>query len=285
MFKTAPEEAENQVSDTDENLGDFLKNARLSQGLNLASIADETRINCKSLIALEENSRTGLPADVFSRGFVKIYAAYLKLDPQEAIRLYEKQWGAPGTFADPFTPPKPSIDLAPGIILTLVLVALFFAIRIYYPGPQEDTAPATMDSPVAGKNEISPVPLPAAPAANPSPAATNGGEPVAEPNRPPMDEPEATPTDTSNQPQAEEPVITPPYEIKLQFTERTKIKLSLDGRKAIEKTFPTGSSQTWQAKKEFDLTLDQTNGVTLTINGAPVAIKAEAGQPVTIHRP
>ncbi len=281
MFNTpAPEEAEEHVADYNENLGDFLKDARLSQGLNIATVASETRVNVKSLIALEENSRDGLSADVFNRGFVKIYAAYLKLDPQKAIRLYEKQWGST-MLTNPFAgPAKPRLGLGPGIVLSLLLAALFLVVRIYYPGGQDVT------SPVAHSDEPGPAPPPAAAPTSNSPSAVPGSaETTTEPVHPPMDEAEISPAATGSQTQREPSLPTPPYDITLHSTEATTITLSLDGRQAVEQTLQAGGNQAWQATKEFALTLDRANGVTLTINGALVDIKAEAGQPVTIHRP
>jgi len=286
---TSHSETEGQASEREGTLGSFLKTARESQGLTLATISQETRINTKSLIALEGNNRADLPADVFSRGFVKLYAAYLKLDILEALRLYEKQWGTNGSFSHPIALQKSSSSLAwPGIIMSLLLIALFFGGRIYYPGQSDDSGSRPMpDSLGKGSNELSSPP--SSPgvdgnkdAAN-SPAAAPQETKTTEESVPPtINQAAAVPTDTSSQNQVTQ---TPPYEIRLQSTKKTKIKLTLDGQSVIEKNLRPGSSQAWQAAKAFDLTVDSTAGINLTVNGTTIPITSDAGQTVTIHRP
>ena len=79
------------LSRSDETLGSFLKRHRLSQGKDLDEIAKETRIHASSLRAIEEDNPKALPAEVFTRGFVKNYAQYLGLDPNEALAWYIEQ--------------------------------------------------------------------------------------------------------------------------------------------------------------------------------------------------
>lgn len=127
--------------DKPETLGSFLRQARLDQGLDLTAIAEETRIARKNLIAIEEDNRLGLPADVFGRGFVRLYAVYLKLDPQEALRRYDRQWGASTPFATT-TIPSARAEAAPcltwsGLGIIIVLFALVIGGRIFSPSPVE----------------------------------------------------------------------------------------------------------------------------------------------------
>jgi len=79
------------LSRSDETLGSFLKRHRLSQGKDLEEIAKKTRIHASSLRAIEEDNPKALPAEVFTRGFVKNYAQYLGLDPNEALAWYIEQ--------------------------------------------------------------------------------------------------------------------------------------------------------------------------------------------------
>lgn len=137
---TVPTETKNQAAAFEETLGVFLRTARLNQGLELSTIAAETKIAIQNLIALEEDNRPALPADVFVRGFVKLYAAHLGLDPQEAIRRFEGQWG-PGHYlpaADPLAPPRPdpaSAWMWVGVVI-LLGIALVLGIRYYLLGNQ-----------------------------------------------------------------------------------------------------------------------------------------------------
>lgn len=285
------EEAKEPPPPSAETLGAYLKSARLSQGLDLDAIADETRIISKCLAALEENNRADLPPDVFSRGFVKIYAAQLKLDPLEALRLYEKQWGAEGPCPENLrSSVTPARLVRPGIAVSLLIIALFFAVRVYYPGDgsplgQQDDLPSKpsatntppTDAPTSTSEQPAPRDLTASPAASAEKTAVEPApETVGQAEPPPADT--ATPSPTG-------PAALPPYEIRLLASRQTAIKLSLDGGEPVETMLPPGDSQTWQASTGFDLTLNSADEAKLTINGAEVPINTEAGPTVTIHRP
>jgi len=79
------------LSRSEETIGSFLKRHRQSQGKDLDEIAEKTRIHASTLRAIEEGNPKALPAEVFTRGFIKNYARYLGLDPDEALALYIKQ--------------------------------------------------------------------------------------------------------------------------------------------------------------------------------------------------
>lgn len=79
------------LSRSDETLGSFLKRHRQKQGKDLEEIAEKTRIHASTLRAIEEDNPKALPAEVFARGFVKNYAQYLGLDPNEALAWYIEQ--------------------------------------------------------------------------------------------------------------------------------------------------------------------------------------------------
>ena len=79
------------LSRSDETLGGFLKRHRISQGKDLDEAAQKTRIHASTLRAIEEDNPKALPAEVFARGFIKNYAQYLGLDPNEALTWYIEQ--------------------------------------------------------------------------------------------------------------------------------------------------------------------------------------------------
>lgn len=276
----ATDETKSHAQHEEETLGSYFKTARQSQGLELSEISQATRINHKNLIALEENNRADLPADVFNRGFVKLYASYLKLDPQEALRLYEKQWAAQNPISTTFSPPKISPSLArPSILISLLLIAIVLGIRLYYPGqaaPPSVLLPASVNQPTDG-NETTP------PSASPpSVAAEEESQTIAPSTTTTPEELEPVEAESSSLIAAISP---PPYEIELQSLQTTIIEIALDGQKAIKKTLQPGGKQIWQAAKTFDLTIDSTSEITLTVNGSIVPIPTETGQSVTIHRP
>ncbi|MFH7320696.1 helix-turn-helix domain-containing protein [Desulfurivibrio sp. D14AmB] len=78
-------------------LSEKLRRARSAKGVSLEEAAAATRIHLSSLEALEGKPTRHLPAPVFTRGFVRIYANYLGLDPDQALRLHIEEQGLPTT--------------------------------------------------------------------------------------------------------------------------------------------------------------------------------------------
>lgn len=66
-------------------IGDRLRHARTARHLTLADVERDTRISRRYLEALEDERFDVLPAPVYARGFMRSYAAYLQLDPTEAV--------------------------------------------------------------------------------------------------------------------------------------------------------------------------------------------------------
>jgi curved DNA-binding protein CbpA len=68
--------------------GKILKQIRERMGLDLETIAQETRINMKILESIEDETPDKLPPLVYLKGFLKGYAQSLGLDPQKVIEGY-----------------------------------------------------------------------------------------------------------------------------------------------------------------------------------------------------
>ena len=67
----------------------FSKEAREKQGLSINDVATATKINPGVLKALEEGRLDDLPPRTFTRGFVRSYAQYLKIDPSPVIKAFD----------------------------------------------------------------------------------------------------------------------------------------------------------------------------------------------------
>src|ERR1700733_7538256 len=65
------------------SVGKTLKRARLEQGLDLCTVAAQTKISTKYLEAIESDDRKILPSGFFYKSFVEQYAKSLSLDTQE----------------------------------------------------------------------------------------------------------------------------------------------------------------------------------------------------------
>ena len=72
-------------------VGEMLRSAREARGISLPEAERETKIRQKYISALEDDNPTLLPGPTYARGFLRNYAAYLDLDANELINLYEEQ--------------------------------------------------------------------------------------------------------------------------------------------------------------------------------------------------
>jgi len=128
------------------DLGQLLQEAREQKGVSLEQVEEATRIRQKFLKALEEGNYTALPAEAYVKGFLRNYALYLGLDPEEVLALYEGRdvdgKAAPSKpgFFEPMdislaAPSWLTPDLVIGALLIVVLLAFGSWAAWHYLGP------------------------------------------------------------------------------------------------------------------------------------------------------
>lgn len=76
--------------------GQALAAKRAERGLSIEQVAASTRIRAEHLRALEADDLAQLPAPVYARGYLRTYATYLGLDPDELLRTLPSRAVAPG---------------------------------------------------------------------------------------------------------------------------------------------------------------------------------------------
>jgi len=72
-----------------ESIGDKLRETREELKLSLKDVASETQINPSYIEALETEDFERFPAEAYLIGFLKSYASFLKLDPEEIVQAYK----------------------------------------------------------------------------------------------------------------------------------------------------------------------------------------------------
>src|SRR5688500_8929729 len=84
------------------DFGGKLRQARERRGISLRQIAASTKISVAALEALERNDVSKLPGGIFSRSFVRSYAAEVGLDPEETVNEFlERFQGEPAPERGP----------------------------------------------------------------------------------------------------------------------------------------------------------------------------------------
>ncbi len=121
-------------------MGERLRAARIDQALTIEEVEATTRINRIYLEALEEGEYEALPAPVYARGFMRSYARFLSLDPEEAVAAVPRDLPRPQGLeplpglrrtasSTPLRPGLPAINLpvlgAAGAVLVVLVLAVF----------------------------------------------------------------------------------------------------------------------------------------------------------------
>lgn len=113
-------------------LGEVLRAAREAKGADLSRVERETKIRERYLSALERGEYRELPGSVYTRGFLRNYAAYLELDAEYLIDLYRLETRAAGAERPTLpSPPRPmsvrrrrTFIVTPGAIAAAILTVL-----------------------------------------------------------------------------------------------------------------------------------------------------------------
>jgi cytoskeletal protein RodZ len=128
------------MSRSDDDFGARMRHAREQRGVSLRQIADSTKISVSALEALERNDISRLPGGIFSRAFVRSYAAEIGVDPEQTVRDFLSQFphdsvtaGSPHVLVDEGHTERRRLNPRAVMILgTLVLVAaaiIFWTLR------------------------------------------------------------------------------------------------------------------------------------------------------------
>lgn len=134
----------------DLSIGKNLKYEREKQGILLADASRELKVPEKSLRAIEEEDWAKLPALVYARGFLRLYADYLGLDGEAVAREYETIYRSQEKLKEHSLTPKqlrhfrrtlpvltPRMTAFAGICLAVLLALgyLFFEVRGFTRAP------------------------------------------------------------------------------------------------------------------------------------------------------
>jgi cytoskeleton protein RodZ len=73
--------------------GQILKENRERKGVSISEVALATKINNRTIMAIEDGDSEKLPPKTFLRGFVRAYATYLGLDVESVLNTFYEEMG------------------------------------------------------------------------------------------------------------------------------------------------------------------------------------------------
>jgi cytoskeleton protein RodZ len=293
------------------DLGRLLRETRTAKEFTLPEVEAATRIRQKYLEALETGDYTVLPQGATTRGFLRNYARFLDVDPEEALRVFAAESGNNSeTLPLDKTVQNRLIDYRPleeelnnegtsngwwrwamAALVVLVLGAggwgffggRFGNIKFDWSflsafGPQRSAAVATATvttSPraaIAQGNQASPT-APAAPAgAATRPAPTSDLLPYPTPTLPPTATPTALPPTATAIP------VTTSISMTMKITQRSWVLVTADGKQVDQGVFEPGTERGWDAQQTLSIRTGNAAGIDLTLNGQAIGAMGGVGQ-------
>lgn len=127
--------AERDIADPGPSLPDRLSAARERKGVDLVRAERDTKIRVRYLSALERGEYRDLPGAVYTKGFLRNYAIYLGLDPEDVLRQWRRERGEQTAPEPVVVPPRPleepsrPLNFSPSVVVAALLTAgviLFF---------------------------------------------------------------------------------------------------------------------------------------------------------------
>jgi cytoskeletal protein RodZ len=228
-------------------IGEKLKKRREELGIDLKEVANTLRIHYEYLKWIENNDLEKLPAEVYTRGYIREYARFLNVDPDPLLDEHAKSKAEPEEEI-PAVPPAPikrnfdiprSAIIAGVIVIAIILVAIGFFLggSVSSPGPANEP-----DSAAAVKT-------------NPLPAAA---------------------VSVKENAQAR-------YVLKVIADETSWLRVQTGEGKSEEVLMQPGETKEWTSQNGFDIKLGNAGGVKLIFNGKDLGILGEKGRVVRLR--
>ena len=251
------------------SIGETLRRERIRQGLELQQLSHSTKIGTRMLQAVEQDDFSKLPGGVFTRSFIKQYAAALGLEP---AALDEQLKSLPAGVEEParsearkdVIPERSHYSLSEyksatnsgSILMSVVWVVVAMALGggVYYL-MNRLAAPATETVKTPVSTVINAPEKPEA--QNPTSSAASAGTDIA-------------PT----QPAA--PAI--PVEIVLSATGESWVSVSADDELQFVGNMRRDEKRTVQAQSKVKLVTGNAGALEITLNGKPVDAIGPKGQ-------
>lgn len=231
------------------SLGERFREAREQRGLSLSEVAEHLRIRSVYLAAIEDENWSVIGAPVYTRGFLRTYARYVGLDPEEAVAGFNAASGAEPV--QPVAPPRspaggyarepaslrPVLWIAGAIALALIGFVIYLSLT-----PTRTTQVAT------------------------SAAASSS--------------PQATATASATAAPAALPTMLPQVRtLAIHLTAPSWLRIVVDGNVSIEGTFPAGTSKTFHGKTAL-VRVGNAGGVQISVDGKPLGRLGASGDVV-----
>lgn len=281
-----------------EQIGQLLREKREQKNLSLEQVAEKTRIHLKTLQNIEEGQIGKNPGPVFMRGFIRTYGEFIGVEIEVLLEklssiteLQEHNNALSGAVI--IESERSVLQEQKFLIFLFVVLVLgggYFLFNYFAPNstefletPQSSSPPETVKptEPIAenppnatpsiqeesSSSQPPPLPEPTPPTTQPTVAQTTEVIPVVPTTLAEI----PVPTSLEQPASVDEPVASVPEPelliLSIKATLSSWIGVKIDEEATIEVSLQPGEEYTLEAKERYVLTIGNTKGIELSLNG------------------
>ena len=220
-------------------IGSRLKQIRLSKGISLEEAYKNTRIHMDVLKAIEDNRLDSFSA-VYMKGFLKTYAQYLGINPQEILQQYQDMFLAKDEIIlkDDLPELKAKINvnlfksrkvqLVTKLFIVICVIFIFGRMISVFSSKRRGSAKTKVET---TKEKV------------PSLAKKSG-----------------------------------PVKLAIRVKEDCWVRIRCDGKKIFEGILTKGMKESWNAKEKIELSVGNAGGIEIEVNDKILSSLGRRGQ-------
>lgn len=251
-------------------IGDLLRAERERQNLSIKDIERGTSIRSLYIEAIEKGEYKTLPGEVYTKGFIRNYANFLKLDADAAVKQFNEERHPDHPVAESGEQQPLQAEPAPGKIPTSPVPELHhendFVQRVESSHHRQTLIMGVVAVLVvlAGAyfllgGDDEPQPAKTQPSVTQQASKTSANQQAQQPS----EEKKAT-----------------EVKVAVKFTGRCWVSVKADGKTLFEGTVEKGETKEWTADQRLDLTAGNAGAVTLSYNGEDQGVLGKEGEVV-----
>jgi len=228
-------------------IGNTLKEARNKKAVSLEDVHAKTKIHPRVLQLLEDEKFDKLPSPLFVKSFLKAYAEFLEINPQELLQTYEKEGQKEPDQVLFIKSTAPRANISPRfdkklLVIPGTLVAAFLVLFVL----------VSMFKAVGGWVSKAKTPISAhKKAVSPKIISSEWLYQVSQGDFPKLNE-------------------KTPLQLKIHAQNDVWLRITCDGKVLFESILKKGATESWEAEKTIELWTGNSSNMQLSINGAPL---------------
>ncbi|MCU1261438.1 MAG: transcriptional regulator, family [Bryobacterales bacterium] len=255
------------------SIGETLRRERLRQGLDLQQLSESTKIGTRMLQAMESDDFTKLPGGVFTRSFIKQYAAALGMDPaslepelkalhvagDEGTRFdvrRDAQLGSAHRTFSSLSDRGPDSDSLMASAVWVLLTLLVCGGVYYIMNRDTNVAPARQQAAASPENKPEAKAQTIQPPSQPPPQSLRSGQPV-----------QPTP-----------PLSAGPVQVVLSASEPAWVSVTADGKSAYVGILQANEKKEISASERVKIVAGNAGGLEISLNGKALDSLGPKGQ-------